>query len=132
VGGGGGGGGGRGGGFSGSGVRGRGGGVGRVPLAIARRPSDESDIYALINNPTAATEAPLSSGLFKTRSNGLGWTHVMLRQIKPIPGRLHNYVDLDLFGNVLAGNSDAERFREQDTVKPLLVDPSDPNVVYIG
>jgi photosystem II stability/assembly factor-like uncharacterized protein len=107
-------------------------GVRRVTLAIAQRPSDESDIYALINNPTAAPETPLASGLYKTRSNGLGWTHVMLRQIKPIPGRLHNYVDLDLFGNVLAGNSDAERFREQDAVGALLVDPSDPNVVYIG
>jgi photosystem II stability/assembly factor-like uncharacterized protein len=109
-------------------------GVRRVTLAVAQRPSDESIVYALIDNPNQAQQTPLASGLYKTRSNGLGWTHVMLRENQPDVrrNRVHNYVDLDLFGNILPGNSDAERFRERDAVGALLVDPSNPNVVYIG
>src|SRR5262249_50851096 len=68
-------------------------GVRRVTLAIAEgRPSDEAVVYALINNPGAAINTPLSSGLYKTKSNGQGWTHVMLRQNSPTPSKIHNYV----------------------------------------
>ncbi len=102
-------------------------GVGRITLAQGTgRVGDERYVYVLIANPPPGLNPSqfdngTSMGLYKSKDNMLNFTKVSLRE----PGLLHgryteNYVDIELVG------------AEGSTVGAMSVDPSNPNVVYVG
>jgi hypothetical protein len=101
--------------------------VGRVTVAIGYGPvSSEPDIYVLISSPLALGDTSVFSqgtevGLYKSKDNMLNFTDVMLKQAGPGNGPgTQNYVTIGLLGE------------EGGNVGSLAVDPSDPNVVYVG
>jgi len=109
-------------------------GLGRVTVGEGSGIGNgEKVFYVLIGNPTSATPVTggsevfgTESGLFKTSDGGLNWTKVQLMQqtgftlpdkngiVAPI------YTPINLLGND-AGNAGS-----------LVVDPTDPSVVYVG
>jgi hypothetical protein len=107
-------------------------GVGRVTVALAGgRVGDEGTAYVLIGSPPVNTTAPNVNagdfvGLYKTSNNFLDYTKVMLRQAEPAPvppmghRPLHNFQDIDLL------------YQDASYAGALAVDPTDPNVVYVG
>jgi hypothetical protein len=104
-----------------------GGGVGRVTIAIAGgRVGEESTVYVLLGNPPPAGGLTPPSydlgtfqGLYKTSDGLLNFTKVMLRQNVASP-TLPKFEDINLLG------------REASNFGALAVDPTDPNVVYVG
>jgi hypothetical protein len=109
--------------------------IGRVTVAIGTgRAGDEGIVYVLVGTPPGNNTAPSFdngsfSGLYKTSDNLLDFTKVMLREDTPTsvggtppigPKPPHNFLDINLLG-LEASNTGA-----------LVVDPSDPNVVYVG
>jgi hypothetical protein len=107
-------------------------GVGRVTVAQARgRVGDEGTYYVLITTPPVNTVPPNVNagdfaGLYKTSNNFLDYTKVMLKTAEPAPAPpmnhapLHNFQDIDLV------------FSDASYAGALTVDPTDPNVVYVG
>jgi hypothetical protein len=102
-------------------------GVGRVTIAIASgRVGEESTTYVLVGNPppTGGTTPPnydlgTFQGLYKTHDGLLNFTKVMLRQDVSTTD-LPKFQDINLLGN------------EASNFGALVVDPTDPNVVYVG
>ncbi len=101
--------------------------IGRITLSQGTgRVGDEKFVYALIADASPGTNPGQFDnggymGLYKSKNNMLDFTSVMLKQ----PGFMHNrftenYVDIGLVGD------------EGSTVGALSVDPSNPNVVYVG
>jgi hypothetical protein len=99
--------------------------VGRVTLAQGNgRVGDERFVYVMMAEAVATTNQFAQGGymgLYKSKDNMLNFTKVMLRQ----PGAGHArftevYEDIELLGN------------EGGNVGALVVDPSNPNVVYVG
>jgi hypothetical protein len=98
------------------------------------RPGDEGIAYAFINNRKAPEQSEDSTanldnetGIFKTKTGGQSWTHVMLREnvqfeFDGSPPPLHNFEDITLTGGGI----------EQDAAEALIVDPQNSNVVYFG
>jgi len=70
-------------------------------------------------NPDPVTGATVA-GLYQSPDGGLDWTHVMLRTNMPTAAGLPNFQDINLLGN------------DTNNVGQLIVDPTDPNVVYVG
>jgi hypothetical protein len=107
--------------------------VGRVTVAVGTgRPSDEPYVYVLIANPPPATQTPGQfdqgsgivlannvAGLYKTKDGLLNFTKVMLKQNTGGPNA-ENFQSLNLFGH------------DASDVGAMVVDPKDPNVVYVG
>jgi len=112
--------------------------VGKIELAIPEtRVQDDGIIYVMISDAVpfgsttdagstrgsaiadAAGNADLS-GLYKSKNGGDDWTHVMLRQSVPIPNNPNHFMNLELSAD------------ESTYVGSLVVDPTDPNVVYLG
>jgi hypothetical protein len=99
--------------------------VGRVTLAIATGKASNEDIYYVMIGtvPGAATPGQVNlgqfAGLYKSKNAGLDWTKVMLRQDTGTVGA-ENFQNINLLGN------------EAGAVGALVVDPNDPNVVYVG
>ena len=110
--------------------------IGRITLAMGTgRVGDEANIYILFDSAPAANglvppnyNVGSFTGLYKTKDNLLNFTHVMLREdvfntsnnAKPNKTPPHNYVDISL------------NFNEGSNFNALLVDPNNPNVVYVG
>jgi hypothetical protein len=102
-------------------------GVGRVTIAIAGgRVGEESTVYVLMGTPppdggTTPPSYNLGSflGLFKTSDGLLNFTKVMLRENVASP-TLPKFQDINPLGN------------EASDFGALAVDPTDPNVVYVG
>lgn len=99
--------------------------VGRVTLAQGNgRVGDERFVYVMMADAVSTTNQFNQGGymgLYKSKDNMLNFTKVMLRQ----PGLGHArfteiYEDIELLGN------------EGGNVGALVVDPSNPNVVYVG
>ena len=99
--------------------------IGRVTLAIGNgRTGNEGYLYVMVTSPPGNNTPPnvnwgSFSGLYRTKDNLLNFTKVMLKVNTQPPG-LHNFVDISL-SNRDAANAGA-----------MIVDPADPNVVYIG
>ncbi len=99
--------------------------LGRVTVAISGgRSGDEGIVYVLIGTPPGNNTPPnvdfgTFSGLYKTSNNFLNYTKVILRQdTSPTPA--HTFTDINLFGH------------DAGYVGAMVVDPADPNVVYLG
>ncbi len=106
-------------------------GVGRVTLAEGSgRVGDEGTFYVMVANPPPAAspagdfDEGTFMGLYKSKDGMLNFTKVMLEQdIAPPPPpmtSLHDFVPISLLG------------RDASDVGAMVVDPTDPNVVYIG
>ncbi len=113
-------------------------GVGRITLAIGSgRVGDEANVYVLMGTPPGNNTPPnvdygRELGLYKTSDNLSNFTKIMLRQNTTpfgdgdpedgteIPGLDHNFKDINLLGN------------DASNVGALAVDPTNPNVVYVG
>src|SRR5205807_8298000 len=85
----------------------------------------------LITTPPVNTTAPNINagdfaGLYKTSNNFLNYTKVMLRTEEPAPAPppkhapLHNFQNIDVL------------FDDASYAGSLTVDPTNPNVVYVG
>jgi hypothetical protein len=102
-----------------------GGALGRVTVAISsEKVGSEAVVYILIGTPPGNNTPPnvdlgTFSGLYKTSNNFLDFTKVMLRQ-DTSTGTTHSFTDINLLG------------QDASYVGALTVDPSDPNVVYVG
>ncbi len=108
--------------------------LGRVTVAEGSGIGNgEKVFYVLIGNPTSATPVTggsevfgTESGLYKTSDGGLNWTKVQLMQQTGFtaPDKVGIsapiYTPINLLGND-AGNAGS-----------IVVDPTDPNVVYVG
>jgi hypothetical protein len=99
--------------------------VGRVTLALGTgRATDQSYVYVLMGTPPPSTSSQgvidtgTFLGLFKSKNGGDDWTHIKLRQ--DAGGTAENYQDINLLGH------------DASSVGALLVDPTNPNVVYVG
>ncbi len=109
--------------------------VGRVTIALpTTQSSDNGIVYVFIATPgngqviddgtslnkqgTALTAN--SVGLYKTVNGGLSWTGVMLRESVPVTGNPEHFVNLFLDGD------------EASDVSAMVVDPTNPEVVYLG
>ncbi|HZT82463.1 MAG TPA: hypothetical protein VFA26_19700, partial [Gemmataceae bacterium] len=124
------------GGFNGGGSLPNGSNVGRVTLAIGSgRPGDEKYLYVLVGTPPGNNTPPnhdqgSMAGLYRSNDGLLTFTKVMLRQNVPTgnPGVDNNgrplpdvnYQDINVLG------------QDASYAGALLVDPTDPNVVYVG
>jgi FG-GAP-like repeat len=120
-------------------------GLGRVTVAIGGGTSTQDKyLYVLIANPdTVPPTAPslvdygsgiagnnilatnqAVSGLYKSSDNGLDFTQVALMQnigmFLGVGLQNHNFVDINLLGE------------DGDNAGTLLVDPTDPNAVFVG
>ena len=107
--------------------------LGRVTVAMGTgRVGDEANVYVLIGTPPTSTTAPNfdygseyggtnGSGLYYSPNNMNDFTDVMLKVNTPaaVVG-YHNFQSINLLGNN-ASNAGA-----------LIVDPTDPDVVYVG
>ncbi len=99
--------------------------VGRVTVAQGSgRVGDERFVYVLMSNPPNSTDQFNQGsylGLFKSKDNMLNFTKVMLKEPNPGHARFaESYGDIELLGN------------EGGNVGALVVDPSNPNVVFVG
>ncbi len=104
--------------------------VGRVTIAIGTAAvSYEKYVYVMMGTPPLANpavnvfDAGVLLGIYKSLDNMLDWTKIMLKQ--NIYTTIANPVDND-FVNINVLGHDAS------DVGALAVDPSDPNVVYVG
>jgi hypothetical protein len=96
------------------------------------RPQDDGIAYVFIDNRKAVmqsddTTANLDNqtGIFKTRTGGQSWTHVMIRQnvqAETEAVTIHNFEDINMIGS---GN-------EEGAAEAFVVDPQNSNVVYFG
>ncbi len=99
--------------------------LGRVTLGIGQgRIAAQTYLYVLIgtipgNNTPPNVDFGTFSGLYRSKDVGLNFTKVMLKQDTG-GGGVHNFVNINLLSHD-AANAGA-----------MLVDPSDPNVVYVG
>jgi len=105
--------------------------LGRVTVAIGNtRTGNEGIVYVMIANKIGNNTAPsvdfgTFAGLYKTKDNMLNFTRVMLKDdvgFAPLApfGTDHDFRDINIFG------------RDSANVGSLVVDPTNPNVVYIG
>jgi photosystem II stability/assembly factor-like uncharacterized protein len=109
--------------------------IGRVTVSLGQSsPQAESTLYVLIGTPPTSpgsfrdadqkseisVDVANSYGLFKSKNNGLSWTHVMLRENVPIPNTPRHWINLFTMGH------------EATSVGALVVDPNSPDVVYVG
>jgi hypothetical protein len=113
--------------------------VGRVTLAQGYGVgADIATFYALIGNPpspyptqfpfttpggtfnygTGVVSATNAASLYKSSNGMLDWTKVMIRA--NVSGDTPNFQDVNLLGN------------DASNIGALVVDPTDPNVVYVG
>ncbi|MCI0704510.1 MAG: FG-GAP-like repeat-containing protein [Planctomycetia bacterium] len=96
--------------------------VGRISLAQGTgRVGDERVVYVLMATPPSSSDQPDGGnflGLFKSKDNMLNFTKVMLRE--DTGTTTENFTDLNLMT------------AEGGTVGAIVVDASNPNVVYIG
>ena len=98
--------------------------MGRVTIAMGTgRVSEEPYIYVLMTTVPGSTSEfaqGTEEGLYKTKDNMLNFTKVLLTQEGPgSTKKVPVFVPINLIGG-------------QGTVGALVVDPSDPNVVYVG
>jgi hypothetical protein len=103
--------------------------IGKVNIAIGTgTASDPATWYIMMASPPpAAGPHPPGGGdflgLYKTKNFGLDWTKVQLREEIPKPSGttfIERNVDIDPFG------------AEANNVGALVVDPTNPNIVYLG
>jgi photosystem II stability/assembly factor-like uncharacterized protein len=112
--------------------------IGHVTIALAQsNPQFETTMYVYIGTPPAASGSSFmdtnqkseidkglqnSFGLFKSKNGGESWTHVMLRENVPsvMPPDPRVWLNLFTMGH------------EASDVGALVVDPNNPNVVYVG
>src|SRR5439155_6004139 len=100
-------------------------GVGRVTVAQGQgRTNDDAYLYVLVANPPPAVipgnfDVGTFQGLYRSKDSMLNFTKVMLKQ-EIGRNNAENYVNINLLG------------REASNVGALIVDPTDPNVVYVG
>ncbi len=101
--------------------------IGRITVAIGNnRTGNEAYVYALMTTPPGSNTPPSVNwgsfmGLYRSIDNMLNFTKVMLKQDTSAPmATTHSFVDINLFGRD-AANSGA-----------MIVDPNNPNVVYVG
>jgi hypothetical protein len=121
--------------------------IGRITLAQGSGSAaiDEAYIYVMIGTPPAASQGPGNynqgtglddtggwgnknavgarqiSGLYRTKDAGRNWTKVMLRENFPDPANgQERFFDLNLLG------------KDASNAGALIVDPTNPNVVYVG
>ena len=102
--------------------------VGRVTVAIGTGAvADERYLYVMMSTPPGNNVAPNVNwgsfkGLYKSSDNMLDWTKVMLMQDDPPPVAppAHDFVNINPLGE------------DGANAGTLIVDPSDPNVVYLG
>ncbi len=110
-------------------------GVGRVTVAMGTgRVGDQRFIYVLMATPPSGSgvSAPFQQGnelgLFKSSDNMSNFTQVMLdQQTNPLATRsTPTFTPIDLLGDPNTGLGEGSNFGA------LAVDPTDPNVVYVG
>src|SRR5262249_42485327 len=109
--------------------------IGRVNVALGTGPvGDEKIRYIAIGTPPTQKDNPDKGGflgLFKTKNNLLDFTKVMLKEWTPIPNSINTFTDINPFGTVRSATVPAGA-SEGGSVGALLVDPTNPNVVYLG